>query len=138
MLFSFKGALLTLKTVFELQYEKAIILSIAESECSEQERAERFYEFYRNGMVYYEELCDALYYLSTKQELGNLYINPAGKPYISFTPRNFKDRKLFSGEELPLFQSDLQEQLTYFLQAFSISKGNKLVNPKRVDKWSTM
>ena len=107
-----------MKTVFELHFEKQMILSISEKVCTAQRRADLFYEFYKNGSIYYEELCDALYMLSIGEERGFLFLTPAGKPYVSYREHSPEDKKLFSHEEIPAFRSDLYDQLFFFMQRF--------------------
>ena len=104
-----------MKTLTELHYEKQIIHSIAERDCSAQKRAEYFSEFYKYGSAYFEEVCDALFFLSTGEKKGTLYLTPAGKPYISHQQKGRFDKGLFSGEELPPFCGDLCSQLTFFI-----------------------
>ena len=107
-----------MKTVFELHYEKQMILYISERDCSAERKAELFYEFYRYGTTYYEELCDALYLLSCGEAQGSFYITPAGKTYISYVEKNMEDSKLFTSEEIPTFAEDLYDQLCFFMRRF--------------------
>jgi len=110
------------KSMFELRFEKEVIYSISERECCVQCRAELFQEFYKNGSIYYEDLCDALYSLAIGEQSGSLYITPAGKPYISYVQKGIEDTELFPVQDLPGFTGDLHPQLCFFMRHFSDSK----------------
>lgn len=105
-----------MKTLPELYFEKHIICTISKRDCSPEERAALFYEFYKHGATYYDDFCEALFLLSTGEEKGSLYFTPAGKPYINHKPIHIHDFKMTSGEELPVFQGDLYDQLIYCKQ----------------------
>ncbi len=107
-----------MKTSYELNYEKMIISSIAERECTSTERADMFLDFYMNSSTYYEELCDALYSLSSGEKRGTLYISQSGKPYISDTKAHESDDALFCDREIPAFNRDLHDQLAFFAECF--------------------
>ena len=108
-----------MKSMYERNYEKLIISSIAERECESCERADLFLDFYTNSSEYYEELCDALFRLSSGEKRGTLFMSLSGKPYISDTKANKSDKVLFCDAEIPEFNSDLHEQLTFFADCFA-------------------
>ena len=103
-----------MKSLFEIQYEKMIIASISERTCDTKKQADFFHDFYKHGSTYYEELCEILYFMSSGERMGTLYITPVGRPYISYGKWNKEDMKMFSSFELPCFKEDLYDQLIFF------------------------
>ena len=99
-----------MKTLFELTFERLIISSISERK-NHHERMELFLEFHTFGAVYYEELCRALFELSTGEAEGTLWITSAGKPYIASSSRHCGDKAICSHITLPAFDGDLLDQL---------------------------
>lgn len=110
-----------MKTAYEVKFEQFIIASICLRDCSVGEKTKLITEFYKHGNLYYEQLCDFLFYLSTGERKGYLFLTPAGKTYLSNFPSDSQDVLLFYGEELPHFDSDLYDQLNFFFNRVSLS-----------------
>lgn len=128
-----------MKTAYELKFEKLIISSICEADhVTPHTRSELFHEFYKCGPSYYEELCDALFLLSTGECEGSLFMTPAGRPYISLGGWKKEDRWLFCGTDLPVFKGDLYDQLNYFIHSVSNRKIIHNMDKSAIDKRMTM
>lgn len=127
-----------MKTVYELKFEKLLISSISACDCTVEEKAKLFWEFYNNGTAYYEELCEALFLMSTGQTECILYITAAGKPYLSFSPKGINDKVVLYNKELPKFHDDLYDQLNYFFERFPSGKNIHNLDKTQVDFGSTL
>lgn len=100
-----------MKTILEKQFDRAVITSICTKEISIRDRIDLLTEFLNHNETYYDNLCDALLALSTRQNILPVWMTPGGNSYLSLEPRNPDDRVLVYPEEVPLFDIDLVEQL---------------------------
>lgn len=103
------------KTFLEQKFEKAIVKFIL-SHCYPKEMEEDLVsQFYANGHTYYHQLCDALYAVSTGQNMKPLWITPKGQIYLDLYSRHNSDRILAFPDEIPPFSLDLVNQLDYVI-----------------------
>lgn len=104
-----------MKTFLEQKFEKAIIKSILSHGYSKATEEELVSEFYINGHTYYHQLCDALYAVSTGQNMKPIWITPKGQTYLDLYSRNNFDRILAFPDEIPPFSLDLVNQLEFII-----------------------
>ena len=104
-----------MKTFLEIKFEKAIVKSILSRGYSKEREEDLIAEFYSNSRAYYAHLCDALYAVSTGQNLNPIWITPAGQSYLAIYSRDNCDRILAFSDEIPSFSLDLVNQLEFII-----------------------
>lgn len=110
-----------MKTSFERQFEKLIIRHLAFIDASPEDRTSYIYDYYLNAETYYDNLCDLMYSMAIGRIEGSLWLTPSGNTYHSQYPRKSSDIFLMSSNELPIFASDIMEQLeSAFLRLYRL------------------
>ena len=104
-----------MKTFLEQKFEKAIVKSILSYGYPRATEEELVSEFYTNSHTYYRQLCDALYAVSTGQNMKPIWLTPRGQSYLDLYSRNNSDRILAFPDEIPPFSLDLVNQLDYVI-----------------------
>lgn len=99
------------KTFMEKKYEKAMLKSISSLGYARAEEEALVSEFYANSHTYYGLLCDALYAVSTGQDVKPIWITPTGQCYLGLFSQTKSDRILLFPDEIPMFSLDLVNQL---------------------------
>ena len=100
-----------MKTSFERQFEKLIIRHLAFMNTAPEDRANFIYDFYLNADTYYDNLCDLMYAMAIGAMDGPIWLTPSGNTYHSQDPRKPYDIFLMNSDDLPVFMSDITEQL---------------------------
>lgn len=100
-----------MKTSFERQFEKLITRHLAFMDTTPEDRAHYIYDFYLNAETYYDNLCDLMYATAIGAVESPLWLTPSGDVYHSQDPRKTSDVFLMTSDELPVFMSDITEQL---------------------------
>lgn len=104
-----------MRTFLEQKFEKAIIKSIVSHGYPKAVEEDLVSQFYTNSHTYYSQLCDALYAVSTGQNMKPIWITPKGESYLDLYSRNNFDRILAFPDEIPPFSLDLVNQLDYVI-----------------------
>ena len=99
------------KTFLEQKYENAVKRRIGSLGYPKEEEKRLLSEFLANGHNNYCDLCDALYAVSTGQDMKPIWITETGECYLSLFSRNKTDRILAFPDEIPPFTLDLVNQL---------------------------
>lgn len=99
------------KPFLEQKFEKAMLKSISSLGYNRAEEEALVSEFYANSHAYYSEMCDALYAVSTGQDVKPIWITQTGQCYLGLFSKNKSDRILLFPDEIPTFSLDLVNQL---------------------------
>lgn len=102
-----------MKSNYEQEYEKLIIHHISNLDICAAQRSSLFLDFFRNSETYYEDLCTCVYGLATGKMKGPMWMSCNGQLYLGTEPENIHDIFLTDCSEIPVFNGDILEQLTY-------------------------
>lgn len=104
------------KTFLEQKFERKVIRHIWNSQLGEEEKMNLIVRFHDKAEDFYDNLCDALYAISTGQNMKPVWITDGGDCYLSLYSRSAGDRILVYPDEVPPFQLDLIDQLEVAIQ----------------------
>lgn len=99
------------KTEFEECYIRLIINRILHFDKPLAKRSVLLYDFHLNSSLYFENLCDALYNMSSSGSNTYLWLKNNGDVYVSVDKKGSEDSLLISSSVLPVFEGDLDEHL---------------------------
>lgn len=102
-----------MKSNTEKQYEKLVIHYISNLEVCAAHRSSLFLDFFYNSEAYYEDLCAYVYKLSAGDMNTSLWLSNNGYIYPAQGAQNVGDIFLSDCNEMPAFDGDILEQLTY-------------------------
>lgn len=108
-------------TPTEKMYFNLVINSIQKKNISNDEKCKLLMDFLYNGKMYYDYLCDYLYYLSTNKSDLSLWISPNGKPHLAISCKDSKDIKVIDPATAPNFNGDLTDFLNIVLYNYENS-----------------
>ena len=99
------------KPFLEQKFEQQVMRFIRKLELPAGKRELLLLDFHNNSSEYYINLCDALYAVSTGQNLKPVWLTQEGNCYLSLYAQASDDRLLIYPDEVPPFQLDLINQL---------------------------
>ena len=105
-----------MKTSYEKHFEYVVIKKICKEMNNPEQQIENIFRFHCNCDVYYDNLCDSIFAVSTGQIEKPIWLTPCGDSYLSYEARSKADRVLLFPNEVPSFKVDLVEQLELALQ----------------------
>jgi len=91
------------KTKFEECFTRLIINRILHFEKTLAERSVQLYDFHLNSSLYFDNLCDALYNMSSAGSNTYLWLKPNGDVYVSLHKKGRDDSLLIPRSVLPVF-----------------------------------
>ena len=116
------GGPLTLKSKHEHCYDHFIITRLCAMDLTIRERVKLVHQFFQNSQVYYEQLCDHLYYQAVGETPGqSLWLTVDGQSYLSEAERDPSDLCLIPASDCPPFQDNIKEHLEMICQVMQLS-----------------
>lgn len=100
-----------MKNQYELKFEKMIFTMILSDKNHSHNQVDLFMDFHQNSCNYYDELCHALFLMSSGLTDHILWLTPSGMPYLAPERKREEDHQFLTREEIPEFNDDLVEQL---------------------------
>lgn len=107
-----------MKNQYELKFEKMITTMILSDKNHSHNQVDLFMDFHQNSCNYYDELCHALFLLSSGQSDHILWLTPSGMPYLAPARKREEDHQFLTRDQIPEFKDDLVDQLETALNSF--------------------